>query len=111
MRGEELPAQWQKYPLTTQRELMRGRDSLKDEALWRWADEGEKWLREKFPGDIVFHTAANVEERTITLKVSKRVQSQAPLRSYHYETVFEVTEPAESFVSHATVTKIILIAG
>jgi hypothetical protein len=25
--------------------------------------------------------------------------------------VFEVTEPAESFVSHATVTKIILIAG
>lgn len=104
--GEELPAQWQKYPLRTQQELMRGRDSLKDYALWRWADEGEKWLREQFAGkELGFYTSANIDDHTIRLHVYRQPVKGAA------EIVFEVTEPAVSFVSHTTLTKIILIAG
>jgi hypothetical protein len=107
LRGVELPAQWQKYPLSTQQELMRGRDSLADSALWRWADEGELWLREKFAGKgLEFHTMADVEKRTIKLTVCHR-----PGRNKVADQIFHIEESAESFVSHTTVTKIILIAG
>ena len=103
LRGEELPAQWQKYPLTTQRELMRGHDSLADHALQVWADEGEGWLRTKFNrSGFMFDAKANVEDRTIKLDVYRQGTATP---------VFSIEEPAESFVSHATVTKIILIAG
>jgi hypothetical protein len=105
LRGSELPAQWQKYPLTTQEELMRGRDSLADHALWRWADEGEAWLRLKFENSgLAFHTTANIEDRTITLDVYSLSMGQS-------KPSLTITEPAVGFVSHLTVTKIILIAG
>ena len=86
---------------------MCGRDSLEGAALWRWADEGEKWLNEQFPGKgLEFHTGVDVPSRMVKLTVFHR-----PGRSKKATQVFEVTERIESFVSHLTVTKIILIAG
>jgi hypothetical protein len=104
--GAELPAQWQKYPLKTQQELMRGRDSLADHALWKWADEGEKWLYEQFKGKgLEFHTGVDFDNRKIQLTVF------TVLDNGKAKEAFSISEPAESFVSHLTVTKIILIAG
>ena len=106
LRGHELPAQWQNYPLKTQEELMRGRDSLHDHALWLWADEGERWLRTKFPKTFEFHTMANIEERTITLTVYHR-----PGPNTRAVQVFKATEKAANFVSRHMYTKVVLIAG
>lgn len=91
---------------------MRGRDSLADHALECWVDEGLVWLREQFrEKDLTFSADLDIDKRKVSLTVQKRVQAAAPLRSFHYETVFEVTERVESFVSQLTVTKIILVAG
>ena len=87
---------------------MRGRDSLADHALERWADEGEHWLRDQFKGKgLEFHTGVDIDNRKIELKVYKNITG----RTGAVVEVLLVTEPAESFVSHTTVTKIILIAG
>lgn len=82
---------------------MRGRDSLHDAAMWRWADEGEAWLRENFGDKLDFHTAVDTEKRTVTLRV---YENKPDTRRF----LWEVTEPIQNFVSHHTTTKIILIA-
>jgi hypothetical protein len=107
LRGEELPAQWQKYPLKTQQEMMSGRDALGGHAMWRWADEGVTWLNEQFRGKgLEFATSVDVEAREVRLAVWRHYSGAIPA-----EELFSVVEPIENFVSHLTVTKIILIAG
>lgn len=94
--------------------MMAGRDSLQGSALWRWADEGEKWLANQFKDKgLEFHTVVDVDKREVKLTVFREKKSSKVRRQNvaPTEVVFEVTEPAENFVSHLTVTKIILIAG
>jgi hypothetical protein len=115
--GEELPAQWQKLPLKTQNEMRAGRNALGDAgveaALRRWADDGEKFLRDNIPnpkGDIEYHTKWSVEDKTITLEVYRMVQTGSHGGPIYVSTLLmEVTEKAENFVSHLTVTKILMI--
>lgn len=86
--------------------MVAGRDALKGHAMWKWADEGEQWLRGQFPDKgLGFYTTVDVEKREVTLKVHRQpVNGPA-------DVVFEVTEPIQHFVSQLTVTKIILLAG
>lgn len=113
VRSEELPAQWEKYPLSTQREMLAGRNSLIDGKLARWADEGEAWLRHRFyKSDLLFTTSWDTGARTITLHVRRRTKHVYPdggLHSHWDQVVFDITEPAENFVSHLTVTKILMV--
>ena len=112
--SEELPAQWQKYPLKTQLEMNNGRRSIgmgeyKRLRVGQWADEGEKWLYENLPReDIEYHTSWDCNAMTITLQVCRRVYD-APPGARQVEVIFQVTEPAASFVSNLTVTKIIMV--
>lgn len=89
---------------------MRGRDSLEGAGIWRWREEGEQWLRNQFKGKgLEFHTEINTDRREVMLSVYRRM---AALRmDKPAQKIFEVTEPIQSFVSHLTVTKIILIVG
>jgi len=108
--SEKLPAQWQKLPLRTQLEMNAGRMAIgmgeyKRLRVGQWADEGERWLRENLPRtDIEYHTTWDCENMTITLSVYRYNDHQIK-----NELIFEVTEPAQSFVSHLTVTKIIMV--
>lgn len=108
--SEELPAQWQGYPLKTQQELMRGRKSLTEHRIHIWADEAEAWLRTVFAGKgLEFHTGWDAKDHTLTLRVfHDRVASDGSTR---VELIFEVTEPADVFITPTTLTKIILLAG
>lgn len=75
--------------------------------MWRWVDEGVNWLQEQFKGKLLeFRTSLNVEKREVTLAIY-----QHNPEAFKNERIFEVTEPIESFVSHLTVTKLILLAG
>jgi hypothetical protein len=92
---------------------MRGRDSLADNAMWRWADEGVTWLNKEFEGKgLEFTTNVDVEKREVLFAVWFKSgydpvsETRIPERK-----VLEVVEPIVSFVSHTTLTKIILIAG
>ena len=110
--GDEMPAQWQRYSLSTQNEMMAGRmaigtQSYKRITLARWADEGERWLRENIPAkDLEFATSWDTDKLEITLDVYRSPKSP-PGRM---ERIFSVTEKANAFVSHLTVTKILLIS-
>ena len=104
VRCEELPAQWEKYPLSTQREMLAGRNSLINERLAQWADEGEDWLRKRFAGKgVSFHTNWNMDDRTITLRVYREQSGKKP------EFLFVEECKAENFVSHLMVTKILMV--
>jgi len=100
-----MPAQWQRYSLSTQAEMMAGRMAIgsanyRKIRLGNWAYEGEQWLREHIPAkDLEFHTSWDVDKLEITLTVFRQM-----------ETIFTVTEPANAFVSHLTVTKILMIS-
>ena len=117
--SEELPAQWQKLPLRTQQEMRAGRASIDAEevkrvTMSRWADEGGKFLRDRF-GDsgLKFHTSWNTEAGTITLTVYRTtsVPAAAPLRSMvrSEELLFTETCPAENFVSYLMLTKVMMV--
>jgi hypothetical protein len=114
VRGDDMPAQWQRYPLVTQNEMMAGRmaigeASFKRITLARWADEGERWLREHIPAkDLEYQTSWDVDKLEITLSVYRKGIMQNPVRED--KCVFSVTEKANAFVSHLTVTKILLIS-
>lgn len=74
-------------------------------SLARWADEGEKFLRDSIPAkDLEYSTSWSVVELTITLTVFRRL-GVGPVQE-----IFKVTEPAGRFVSHLTVTKILMIS-
>lgn len=86
---------------------MSGRDALSGHAMWRWADEGVAWLIEQgFGKEFEFSTAVDVDRREVFFRMYRRTKGAAV-----GEIVLELVEPIESFVSHLTVTKIILIAG
>lgn len=110
-----MPAQWQRYPLVTQNEMMAGRmaigeASYKRITLARWADEGERWLRENIPAkDLEFATSWDVDRLEITLDVY-RVCPYQPIVGTARKRIFSVMEKANAFVSHLTVTKILLIS-
>ena len=110
-----MPAQWQRYPLKTQTEMMAGRmaigeASYKRITLARWADEGERWLRENIPAkDLEYATTWDVDKLEITLNVYRRTPHQL-LGQQKQVRIFTVTEKANAFVSHLTVTKILLIS-
>lgn len=92
---------------------MAGRDSLHDAAMWRWADEGEAWLRENFGNTLDFHTMVDANKRTVTLRVYKKLKTPdkvSPENVGPGRFLWAVTEPIQNFVSHHTTTKIILIA-
>ena len=111
-----MPAQWQRYPLKTQTEMMAGRmaigeASYKRITLARWADEGERWLRENIPAkDLEFATSWDVDKLEITLNVYRCDPLPSPMPSTQKTRIFSVTEKANAFVSHLTVTKILLIS-
>ena len=108
LRSEELPAQWEKFSLRTQQEMLAGRNAIAEGNLVAWADEGEAWLREQFRGKgLVFHTTWSIDNRTITLSVYRPERKRMDKND---RLLFKVTEKAESFVSHTTLTKIILVA-
>ena len=113
--GQDMPAQWQRYPLSTQNEMMAGRmaigeASYKRITLARWADEGERWLRENIPAkDLEFATSWDVDRLEITLDVY-RVCPYQPIVGTARKRIFSVMEKANAFVSHLTVTKILLIS-
>jgi hypothetical protein len=113
--GEELPAQWKKYPVKTQLEMKAGRNSLGEDVVAakcrQWADEGEKWLYSAFGSEkLVFHTAWDCSKRTITLSVctAETAGPDEPIRKQ--KLLFEVTEPAVHFVSQLTAVKIALVS-
>ena len=103
--GEDMPAQWQKYSLSTQREMMAGRMAIgsanyRHIRLPHWADEGVRWLQENIPAkDLEYTTTWDVSTLEIHLGVYRK-----------NERIFQVTEPAQAFVSHLTVTKILMIS-
>lgn len=114
VRCEELPAQWEKYPLKTQLEMRAGRNSTIEGKIAQWADEGEVFLRHRFlDSNLLFNTSWSVEDRTITLHVHRVELSPAaaPLRSMVRKEEFLFTETckAENFVSHLMVTKILMV--
>jgi len=107
-----MPAQWQKYPLSAQKEMMAGRmaigmASYKAITLARWADAGERWLRENISAkDLEYHTSWDIEKLEITLDVYRFYHPALDMKTR----IFSVTEPAQAFVSHLTVTKILMIS-
>lgn len=106
-----MPAQWQKYSLKTQQELMRGRDSLQNMGIYRWIDEGVAWLNMQFEDKgLEFATSLSEDNREVLLRVFRKRENRRKGQR-HDEQIFKVIEPVQSFVSHLTVTKIILIAG
>jgi len=109
--SEELPAQWQKLPLSTQQEMLAGRRALGDHKLAAWADLGEAWLRNEFKGKwLTFHTSWDMSKRTISLRVFRIVPRTNPAHMYDEQLLFEVTEPADEFITSATLTKIIMVS-
>lgn len=112
VRCEELPAQWEKYPLITQLEMRAGRNSIVDARIAQWADEGESFLRYRFyRTDLLFNTSWCAEDRTITLHVHRRTSKKHVdgIQSYWDEPLFSETCKAENFVSHLMVTKILMV--
>lgn len=120
--SEELPAQWQKLPLRTQQEMRAGRASIGAEevkrvTISRWADEGEKFLRDRFSDSgLKFHTAWDTKAGTITLIVHRAVEKivrrgilAEPYTYVNDVKLFEETCPAENFVSYLMVTKIMMV--
>ncbi len=99
-----MPAQWQKYSLRTQQEMWAGRKAIKADTLARWADEGVAWLCRNIPADdLEFASSWDMDKLEITLDVYRKKRSRSKL-------IFTVTEKAEAFVSHLTVTKILMIS-
>lgn len=92
---------------------MRGRNTLHSDAMEKWVDEAEQWLQKNFGTNLLFVAALNPSAPEVTLTVYKRlaVTGVRPQNVGPGKMVFSVTEPAKYFVSRATVTKIILIAG
>jgi len=77
--------------------------------LANWAREGGVWLLENIPAkDLEFVTSWDVDKLEITLDVFRSCPTSPPGRK---ELIFTVTEPAQAFVSHLTVTKILLVTG
>lgn len=82
--------------------------------MWLWADKGVTWLNEQFKGKgLDFTTSVDVEKREVLFRVYRRVKSDKVHETNvgHMEVIFETIEPVQHFVSHLTVTKIILLAG
>lgn len=109
--GNGMPAQWQKYPLSTQQEMMAGRMAIGPEeskrvTVARWADEGVHFLRNNVAADdLEYYTSWNVKNLEITLDVYRY-----NVNLMRNELIFSVTEKANAFVSHLTLTKILMIA-
>lgn len=116
--SEELPAQWQNYPLKTRMEMMHGRstldpDDVRKSVIARWADEGEKWLNEQFKGNgLEFHTSWDTASTTITLEVFKlevvRNKAGGEVANYPKRLLSE-TCAAQNFVTRLMVTKIMMV--
>ena len=71
--------------------------------LWQWADQGEKYLRDKFAGtDLEFNTI--VDGKHIVLTVYRESKKSATIVE-----LFKIREKAEYFVSELAVTKIIMV--
>ncbi len=113
LRGEGMPAQWQTLPLRTQLEMMAGRSAVARHAaednsgnlpdMWKWADQGEAYLSEKFSGsDLVFHTGLDKGHVVLT------VYRQSP-GSENITEVFRIREKAEYFPSSLAVAKILMV--
>jgi hypothetical protein len=111
--GEELPAQWQELPLRTRQEIQAGRTSIgsaevRRTTIIKWADEGEKFLNDKFAGrGLAFHTEWDTISGDIMLIVyreNKRADN-IPLQTF----LFAETCKAESFVTETMLTKILIV--
>lgn len=88
--------------------MLAGRNALADGNLAAWADEGEKWLIDKFWGrGLEFHTGWNIMERSITLRVFRLEQPKETVSTASF--LFEETCKAESFVSETMVAKIMMV--
>jgi hypothetical protein len=93
-------------------EMMAGRAAIgmanfKPIKLAQWADEGERWLREHVKSDdLEYETSWDVDKLEITLHVYRMFPPGDRLRQH----ILQVTEKADKFVSHLTVTKILLLA-
>lgn len=113
--SEELPAQWQGLPLRTRQEIQAGReaigaDEVRRVTISKWADEGDKWLREQFKNKpVAFHTGWDVAKGTITLEVYHVAKSKSGTEKF--KLLFTEECRAENFVSEFVVTKILLITG
>jgi hypothetical protein len=84
-----------------------GEPSYKRIKLANWADEGEKWLRENIPAkDLEFTTSWDTDKLEITLDVYRSALDPPGSKTR----IFSVTEKAQAFVSHLTVTKILMIS-
>ena len=82
-----------------------GAASYKRIKIETWASEGERWLKENIPSkDLEFATQWDVGKLTITLTVYRKL-GVGPVQE-----IFRVTEPAHAFVSHLTVTKILMMS-
>lgn len=109
--SEKLPAQWQKLSLKTQQEMIAGRRSL-DTDYMAWADQGRTWLRRQFEHtDLIFHTGWSSLNKTITLRVFRKTETVAGGHLVNWEELlFEVTEPADEFITPTTLAKIIMVS-
>lgn len=92
--------------------MLAGRKGLVRGTLASVADQAEDWLRKEFAGkDLMFYTGWDTRDRTITLRVFRKFKSVAGGYPVHFENLlFEITEPADVFITHTTLTKIILVS-
>ena len=79
--------------------------------IYRWIDEGVAWLNMQFEDKgLEFATSLSEDNREVLLRVFRKRENRRKGQRRD-EQIFKVIEPVQSFVSHLTVTKIILIAG
>lgn len=92
---------------------MRGRKSLVEHKIHMWADEAEIWLRKQFAGKGAdFHTTWSGKNHTVTLRVYRCEHRNREIAyGRNPKPIFEVTEPADVFITPTTLTKIILLLG
>lgn len=92
---------------------MRGRKSIKKPNLARWADDAGMWLRKQFGGKgLDFYTGWCTKNHTITLRVFRSEHRNKEIaHGGNPKLIFEVTEPADVFITPTTLTKIILLIG
>lgn len=114
LQGDSLPVQWERFPLKTKLEMMAGRNNLRRVLAedskgnlppeWRWMDEGQVFLTEKFDGNGLEFTTSFISPGTVELIVWRRHET-----SYHLHRLFTVHEAVKYFVSEATLAKIIMV--
>ena len=113
LRGEGMPAQWKGLPIKTQLEMLAGRNALASRAaednngnlpdFWKWAADGEKYLRHELAGSHL-HFFTTVVDGRIELTVYRYNDHFNRL-----DILFKVLEKPEYFVSELTVAKILMV--